>query len=174
MTIEQIELLTKNYAAARAELAERMNALREEQEAAKRRRMQGIKNSLDRVQASYTALEAAITEGRALFEKPKTRLFHAIKVGWQKQKGKVKIADKTATIAALRKHLGIDEAKAYIKTTEKPIATALAQLSGAILKKCGITVDDDGDAVLIKAQDDEIDKLVDALLGKAADAEADE
>jgi hypothetical protein len=172
-SIEEIEALTKNYASARSELASRVNDLRDEQETIKRRRLQGIKNSLERVTAAHAQLKEAVTEGRDLFDKPKTRILHGIKVGWMKQKGEIEIADEGASIAMLRKALGKEEAAAYIKVTEKPIRSALQTLSAAILKRCGITVANDTDAVLIKAQDSEIDKLVNALLGDAEESELD-
>lgn len=171
-TIEEIETRAKVYAGARAELAERVNMLREEQDAIKRRRLQGIKNSLERVRDAHEQLKGAVTDSRELFDSPKTRVLHGIKVGWQKQRGEIVITDEGATIAMLRKTLGKEEAGAYIKVTEKPIKSALVTLSAAELKKCGITVTNDTDAVLIKAMDSEIDKLVDALLGDAAEAEA--
>lgn len=163
-TIEEIERLTKVFAGARDELAERANALRDEQEAIKRRRLQGIKNSLDRVLAAREELHAAIKANPELFEKPKTRILHSIRVGWMKQRGKLTIANEAACVAALRKLFG-DEADAYIKKTEKPIVAALQNLPGSDLKKIGASITKDVDAVLVKPVDDAIDKLIDALTG---------
>ena len=163
-TMEDIELKAKVFAGARAELAERLGALREEHEAAKRRRLQGIKNALDRVRGAHDELHAAVEDNPALFDKPKTRILHGIRVGWMKQRGKLGIADPATFIAALRKLLGLEEAKAYIKTTETPIAAALAALPAKDLAKCGATLSDDVDAVLIKAADSDLDKLIDALV----------
>lgn len=163
-TMEDIELKAKVFAGARTELAERLSALREEQETAKRRRLQGIKNALDRASTAHSDLHAAIEENPALFAKPKTRILHGIRVGWMKQRGKIGIADPATFIAALRKLLGIEEAKAYIKITETPIAAAIASLPAKDLLKCGATLSDDVDAVLIKAADSDLDKLIDALV----------
>lgn len=164
-TMESIETLAKVFAGARGELADRLNALREEQEAAKRRKLQGIKNSLERVQVSYDDLKGAVEGSPQLFEQPKTRVLHGIRVGWMKQRGKIEIPDADACVAALRKVLGDDEAVPYIKVAETPIRTALANLSGAILKRIGVRVNDDIDAVVIKAADGDLDKMIDALLG---------
>lgn len=162
-TMETIEGLAKVFAGARTELADRLNVLREEQNDAKRRRIQGIKNSLERVQASYEELKTVLSDNRALFDKPKTRVLHGIKLGWQKKPGKLEIADDAACIAALRKLLG-DDADAYVKTTEEPIRKALANLPAKDLKRCGVAVTDDVDAVLIKAADGDLDKMIDALI----------
>lgn len=164
-TMENIETLTKVFAGARSELAERLTILRDEIETAKRRRIQGLKNSLERVQASHDQLKAAIEESPALFEKPKTRLMHGIRVGFFKQRGKIDVGDVDTCVAALRKLLG-DDADAYIKTTEKPVLAALANLPAKDLAKCGITLSDDVDAVMIKPIDSDIDKLIAALISE--------
>jgi hypothetical protein len=163
-TIDDIERLTKVFAGARAELADRVDGLRVEQEAAKRRRLQGIKNSIERAVAARAELHDAIAGNPGLFEKPKTRVLHNIRVGFYKQPGKLEIADDEACVAALRKLYG-GEADAYIKTTEKPIHAALKNLPAKDLAKLGIGLGDDVDAVMIKPADDAVDKLVDALTG---------
>lgn len=162
-TMETIEALTKAFAGARAELAERLDVLREEQEAAKRRRLQGIKNALGRVQSTYDELKGAVEGSQTLFEQPKTRVMHGIRVGWMKQRGKLEIADRDGVIDRIRKLLG-EEAGAYIKVTEAPVVSALANLPAKDLRRIGITLTDDVDAVVIKAADGELDKLIDALV----------
>ena len=169
-TMNDIELRAKKFAAARSELAERLNALREEQETAKRRRLQGIKNALERVRADFDDLKESVEGSKELFEQPKTRVLHGIKVGWMKQRGKLEIADTDACVSALRRVLGSD-AEAYIKTTETPIRSALANLSAKELQRCGVAVSDDVDAVVIKAADGDLDKLLDALINDAELAE---
>jgi len=166
ITMDTIESQAKAFAGARAELAERLNALREEQEAAKRRRLQGIKNALARVQGAHAELRSSLEASPELFEQPKTRVLHGIRVGWMKQRGKLEIMDTDACVAALRRVLG-EEAAAYIKVTEAPIRTALANLPAKDLKRVGVTLTDDVDAVVIKAADGDLDKLIDALVGDA-------
>jgi len=163
-TIDDIEQFTKVFAGARDELAERVTSLRDEIEALKRRRLQGIKNSIERTVAARAELHDAIAGNPSLFEKPKTRVLHNIRVGFYKQPGKLEIADDEACVAALRKLYG-GEADAYIKTTEKPIHAALKNLPAKDLAKLGIGLGDDVDAVMIKPADDAVDKLVDALTG---------
>lgn len=163
--MQDIENKTKAFADARTELADRLGALRDEQEATKRRLMKGIKNALERMQGTHGDLYAAIEQNPALFDKPKTRILHGIRVGWMKQRGKLGIANPVTFIAALRKRLGVKKAKAYIKTTEAPISAALTTLPAETLAKCGATLSDDIDAVVIKAADGDLDKLIDALIG---------
>jgi phage host-nuclease inhibitor protein Gam len=162
-TIDDIERKTKQFADARAELAERLQALKDEQEAAKRRRIQGLKNAVARLRAERDELLQLLQDNPDLFEQPKTRTLHGIRVGWMKQRGKIEIADTEAVVAGLRKLLG-DEAVGFIKVTESPIKAALANLAAKDLKRIGVAVSDDIDMPFIKPADGEIDKLVDALL----------
>lgn len=165
ITMETIESKTKAFANARTELAERVGALREEQEAAKRRRLQGIKNSLERVATAHADLKESLEASQELFEKPKTRVLHGIRVGWMKQKGKLEVGDEAACVAALKRLFG--EENVYVKKTEAPVKSALGNLSAKELMRCGVTVNDDVDAVVIKAADGDLDKLLDALIGDA-------
>lgn len=167
-TMETIETLTRRFSDARTDLSDRLAELRDEQEEAKRRRLRGIKNALDQVQTTYSELHQAIKEARALFESPKTRMLHGIRVGWKKKPGKLDVADESRCIAALRKLFGKKNAQAYIRTTEKPNIKALESLPAVDLKKIGVTVADDVDDVLIKASDSEIDKLIEALINDKA------
>lgn len=162
-TIDDIERKTKLFADARAELADRMQALKDEQDAAKRRRLQGLKNAVARLRTERDELLQLLQESAALFEQPKTRTLHGIRVGWMKQRGKLEIADAEAVVAGLRKLLG-DDATGYIKVTESPIRSALANLPAKDLKRLGVAVADDIDTPFIKAVDGEIEKLIDALL----------
>ncbi len=51
-----------------------------------------------------------------------------------------------------------------IKTTEKPIKPPLSQLSVVDLKRVGITLEETGDEVAIKAKDSGIDRIVGSIL----------
>lgn len=163
VTMDQIEILAKAFAGARAELAERMQILRDEQESAKRRRLQGIKNALARVRATYDELKASLSESRALFEKPKTRILHGIKVGWMKQRGKLEWSDESVVIELIKKNFP-DQLETLTRTKRSLVRDALAELPAKDLKRLGISVNDDIEAVLIKAADGDLDKLIDALI----------
>lgn len=168
--INEIETLTKRFADARAELRERVLRIKEEQETIKRRLLQGVRNALARAQTAHDELKVAVTAAPELFEKPKTRTLHGVRVGWMKQRGKLLWDDDGVVIESLRKILG-EEAEGFIRKTEKPLAARLADLPAKDLRRCHITITDDTEAVVIKAADGELDKLLDALIG---DAQAEE
>lgn len=166
-TLTEIETLTRAYADARALLAERVQALQEEIEAARRRRLRGIKEAVARAADAHAALKAAIESAPELFQRPRTVTIAGIKVGYQKGRGEIVWEDAAQVVRLIRRHLP-EQADSLIKVVETPIKSALAQLSVAELKRIGVTVIETGDQVLIKPTDGEIDKLVDALLREAA------
>lgn len=172
VTLANIEQLTKAFADGREQLADRVRSLENEINAIKRRRLQGIKNTVNLVLEKQSTLKAALEDSRGLFVKPRTMIFHGVKIGFQKAKGKISWADDDQVIKLIKKHLP-DQADVLIKTTEKPVKDALQQLSAADLKKIGVTVEETGDQVVIKSTDSEIDKFVDTLL-KEDDPEKEE
>lgn len=169
--LEEIEHATQAYANARSNLAELVAALNVELEQAKRDKLPAIKCAVSRTTKKYDALLMLLHDNAALFKKPKTRVLHGIKIGYQKQPGIVEISDEAATLLRIKKMFDADKAMLaqLIKTIEKPIKDGLASLSGAQLKKLGVNVTEDIDKVVIKPIDGEVDKIVGVLLKGASD-----
>lgn len=170
MTLETIELQTKAFADARAVLAERVRELDDELTRIKRQRLRGIKAAIATAAARQDELQAAIETAPALFEAPKTRTFYGIRVGYMKGRGALLWDDSAKVCTLIRKHLP-DQADTLIKTTEKPLKGGLNTLSTAELRRIGVQAVESGECVVIKPVDSEIDKLVDALLESALEAE---
>lgn len=172
--LAEIELKTKAYADDRAKLADHVGALTDAIEALKRASMPVIKRALARAAQSQAELRAAIVDAPAAFTKPRTHVFHGIKVGFQKGKGKLEFGNAERVVALIEKHFP-DQADVLIKTEKKPIKEALTNLDVADLKKLGVTVEGTGDVPLIKPVDSDVDKIVAALLKeRAEEAEADQ
>jgi len=162
-SLGDIEKLTKAFADGRGQLADRVRSLENEITAIKRRRLQGIKYTVNAVLELQSSLKAALEDSRDLFVKPRTMIFHGVKIGFQKGKGKISWEADAQVVKLIKKHLP-DQADVLIKTTEKPVKDALQQLPAADLKRIGVLVEETGDQVVIKSTDSEIDKFVDALL----------
>jgi len=161
--MDVIEQRAKDFAVARRVLAERVEALQAEIDDAKRRKVPGIKAALGQVAEAQARLKAEIDAGRDLFNKPRTQVFHGIKVGLQKGKGSVSFADEERVITLIRKHMAerFDE---LVKVTEKVRKGPLNELSVKELERLGCESEGAGDVVLIKDTASEVDKLVNALL----------
>lgn len=168
--LADIELKTKDFADARAKLAEHVEALNVAVEALKRASMPVIRRALARAAERAAELKAAIEDAPQSFEKPRSHVFHGIKVGYRKGAGGIAFDDAERVVALIEKHLS-EQADVLLKVTKKPVKKALEQLDGAELKKIGVTVEDTGDVAFIKPVDSALDKHVNALL-KEATAEA--
>lgn len=167
-SMDAIEQSAKAYAAARAVLAERVSALKAEIDDAKRRKVPGIKSAVAQVAEAYAALANEIDGNRGLFDKPRSAVFHGIKVGLQKGKGAVSFEDEERVIKLIRKHLP-GQFEVLVKVSEKVRKSALLSLTVEELKRIGCEAGDTGDQVLVKATDGDVDKLVKALLKSIED-----
>lgn len=162
-SINDIEKITKEYADEREKLTDRIRNLEDEINQLKRKRLPVIKATVQHVMEKQEVLKAALEAAAPLFENPRTVVFHGIKVGFQKAKGKLAWTDDALVVKLIKKHFP-DQVDILIKTTEKPSKDALKNLSAADLKKIGVTVNETGDQVVIKSTDSEIDKFVESLL----------
>ena len=170
--ISEVETRAKYYAAAREKLAALVTDLNASLEALKREAMPELKRAIARAVEHHDSLKAIIEASPELFVKPKSVVFHGIKLGYQKGKGKIEWEDADRVVALIKKHFP-DQADVLIATSERPAKDALAQLTAAELKRLGISVTEAGDAVFIKPTDGAVDKMVDSLIkGATEEAEA--
>lgn len=169
--LTDIEPSAKAYADARGKVAEIVTLLNEGIEALKREHMPALKRAVTRAAEKHDQLKQIIEANPALFVRPRTVVYHGVKLGLQKGKGGIAFDDADQVVRLIKRHFP-DQADVLVVTTEKPAKDALGQLSVAELKKIGCSVVDAGDAVVIKPTDSEVDKLVDTLLKGATAEEA--
>ncbi len=162
-TLIQISELARPYAETRAELAFKLGVLEDELMAAKHRHLPDIRKVLARAQTQRDKIITAVNQSPTLFEKPKTQMFHGIRIGFQKAKGAITWDDESMVVKLIKKFFP-DRTDDLIKTTEKPVKATLQNLSAADLKRLGVQVVESGEEVVIRPMDGELDKLVDRLL----------
>ncbi|ALC15629.1 hypothetical protein DSOUD_0842 [Desulfuromonas soudanensis] len=162
-TLAEIEKSTCEFADKRAALLALVQELQDEIEGTKRKRLPAIKEAAADLTIAHEALYAEVEGAAPLFEKPKTRTFAGIRVGFKKEKGKIVIEDEETTIALIRKVVP-KLADQLVQKKEYCLKTGLEQLPAATLKMIGVTITADTDAVYIKPIGDDIDKFVGALL----------
>lgn len=167
--LARIEELTETFAEQRAQLVDRVALLDKDLRAAKMRHLAGIKAAAARVKDAQADLKAALEENKSEFEKPRSRTFFGIKVGFRKLVGTISWDDAAQVVKLIKKHFP-GQAEVLIKTTESPVKDALGQLAAVDLKRLGCSVTEDSDEVQIKATDSDIDRVVDALLKETADS----
>lgn len=173
MTLSEITKRTEDFASARTKLAERITSLSDELASVKKRHIALIRKAVQVAKEKQGLLTSALEEAPELFTKPRTVIISGIKVGYQKGKGEIEWEDDDQVVRLIKKHFS-EQADVLIKTTEKPLKKALAQLTVAELKKLGITVEETGDHVFIKPTDSDVDKYVNMLLKETKDVESEE
>lgn len=169
MNLTDIESLTHKYADAREELGDLLRGMNEKLEQIKRATLPRLKELVGKTAEREANLRAAVEGTPDLFERPRTVIFHGVKVGYQKGKGILEIADAERTLEKIKTLL--DNPANFIRIKETVNKEALAQLPAADLKKLGCTITETGDQVVIRAVDGEVDKIVNALLKEAAEME---
>lgn len=167
ISMSDIESRAKMLAQAREKLSELANELQAGIDALTRTAMKDLKRAVNAAQEHQTALLALVEQAPDLFTRPKSVVFHGVKIGYQKSKGKIEFDDAEAVIRLIKKHFP-DQADVLITTKESPAKEALANLSAADLKRLGVHVTDAGEVVFVKFTDTAVDKMVDALFSKAA------
>ena len=160
---DPIERNAKSLRAARDVLAERATALQDEIDRATQRKLPGLRSAVASVAQADANLKDAIAAQPALFQKPRSVVLHGLKLGFQKGKGKIDWEDDAQVVKLIRRHLP-DQLDVLVKTTEKPVKSALANLTVAELKKIGVSVEETGDVVFVADSTAGVDKLVKALL----------
>ena len=161
-TLADIEETVSIYANKRKALKALINNYHDDVSKLKDKHVDPIQAALEDVEQLNKSLIKTINRNRALFDKPKTRRANGIRFGIKKEKGKLIIEDEAKTIALIKKHCATAQ-DTLIAKVEKPIKTAIQQLPTAMVKRLGVKVEDDVDAVFIKSADTDIDKLIDAI-----------
>lgn len=161
--MHRVEQRTRAYKAAHDVLADRLTGLHAAIDAVKREHLRAIKAALATMADRREALQTEIKDHPELFEKPRSAVFHGVRVGFKKGSGKVEFKNPKRVVKLIRKLLP-DQFDTLVKVEEKPLKAALSTLPADTLKKLGCTVGNTGDQVLIKVADTDIDKMIEALM----------
>lgn len=170
-TLLDLERRAKAVATTRALVTQIVTELNAGIDALKRDQMPKLKTAIAAAAEQHDRLKVLIEANPELFAKPKSVVYHGIRLGYRKRTGALQFDDQEKVVALIRKHFA-DQFDLLVRTEEKPIKKALEGLSAAELKKLGITVEDSGDVVFIKPVDSATDKLVDQLLKSATEERA--
>lgn len=165
MTLEHIAQLAYEYSVAHEALADSVTALNSEIEALKRRNLASLRQRVRVAAEARASLAEAIRAAPELFENPRMRVLAGVKLGIVKSRGKVEFDDEAAVIERIRRLVPAEQAELLIRVSERVHKPAVYDLSGTDLKRLGIRITDDGDQIVIRPADSEVDKLVEALLG---------
>lgn len=162
--IVKIDALAANYAKRREAVAELVAEMHEEIRAVHRRYRRRLIAACGTGEGAASAILATIQEHPELFVRPKSMTLHGVQFGRKEGAGKLHWDDDEQVCARIDKHFKKHEAELLIKTTRKPIDSALRDLDPVVLKKLGVTVEATGEVWFVKVPKSEVDKLVGRLL----------
>lgn len=165
-SLAQIEAATLKYAEERSALGKLVETLNDKMDRIKKDALPEIRKAVNRTAEKQSVLQALIEAAKDLFLKPRTQIFHGIKIGFNKGKGKVECGDIPQLVERVRKQCP-KEFDTLFETHYKPIADNFGRLDAATLRKLGVNIIEADDQVVIKATDSGVDKIVAALLKEA-------
>lgn len=159
---ERIADLAKAYFEAHESLRERADEIRERQIKAGKRLLPGLKKRIAAASAARDELRAAVDADPRLWERPRTRALHGVKVGKRQLPGALEI-DEAAAPEPIRRYMP-ERYKALVKVETKLVKAAIKNLEPAMLERIGGRIVELGDETVIAIPKSAVDKLVEALL----------
>lgn len=170
MMLDEIDKLAATHAKNISALEKLVTTLNADLEALKKKVNARLKTLSSKCAVSEIALAEAIEEAPELFVKPRTMKLHSIKLGYQASKDGLEY-DEEKMLTAIKRKLA-DLQDVLIKTTEKPVASALKNLPAEQQKKIGVKVVLGSDQVVIKHTDSATEKLVGGFIAAGKKAAA--
>ena len=160
---ERAAELAASYFEARRALAERADRIREIKRKAGSRLMPGLRRRIEAAKAARIELAAEIEASPDLWEKPRTRRLHGVKVGRRSLPGRLVIDEPTAVLAIRQLLPGRERDLVAVRMSL--VKAAVKKLDGAELAAIGGRIEDLGDETVIAIPKDDVDAIVGALLG---------
>lgn len=162
-----LDLAAEDYRGAIDLLTHLLQDLQERHQALLREAMPRLRQATIRARACKEALAGQVEAAPRLFENPKTRVLHGIKLGWRKAPDAWSYPPDAALVAAIKEHLP-ELAAALIEVKETPHKPSIKMLSEEALADLAVSCTPGQDQLVLDPVDSEVDKLIKALLGDAA------
>lgn len=166
INLMEIEKAALAYSEATDRLRSLTDALQETLAAEKRAMLKPIRAAAQQAKERRGALAALVDIARHLFGKPRTLIFHSIKVGLQKGRGGITWDDSEHVVRRIEAVFG-EEAESYLHITKRPNKEALEGLAVAELTRLGCQIEESGDQVLVRPVAGDVETIVNRLLADA-------
>lgn len=165
--LSDIETAARDYATKSKTLRNYHEELESEIDKIKSKYLENIKTASIEAGESYQMLKTLVEDAPDLFENKKSMTISGVKFGYQKKKGKIEILNEEATIEKLKELYG-DKADLYINTKLSIVKKTLDTLPASDLKKLGVNIVQDTSVSFVKLIDDEIQKIIEAIIKESA------
>jgi hypothetical protein len=166
-TLNIIEGNCKTLAEQRAHLRRRYEAKLKAMLAVNAEHDEAIRRLQAECTVTRAALLANLEAGRELFKKPKSRGFHGITVGFEKQRCTVTMPEESILVDRIAKLLPAAQAESVLDRSVSLIRAAFKKLPRETLQRLGCSVVSGADRPIVHANDDDIEALVERAVGEA-------
>jgi len=164
--IDSIERLCQDYAKLRGKLEKKIEVIEREREKILEAHRVELRLLSSAVSNAKLDLERQVGAARPLFIKPKTRVFHGIKVGFEKERDQVTYPEDEILIPRIESLLK-SKAAGLIETTKRIIKDAFKRLPKAELQSLGVKYTNGADSVIVRPESkSDVEKLASAYLDK--------
>ena len=164
----RIESQVRAYADVREKLAVRLKELNARMEAMTREAMPELKEMARRAAERHAQLEAVVKASPQLFIRPRTAVFHGLKVGFRRQEGRLEYEDADEVVERVRRLL--PDPDPYLHTVTLPDREALAGLPPEELDRLGCRWVEGADVVVIKPVAGDLDRQIQRLFRESGAA----
>ena len=165
--LTELETAAKEFSAASKILRNIKEELDTEIDAVKAKYSASFAEASKNAGEAYQMLLTLVESSEELFLDKKSMSINNVKFGYRKKAGTINIDNETFTIDRLRELFPKDADK-YLSTKISISKKALNNLTAAELKKVGVNVIQDSSEAFVKLTDDEVQKLIDALVKESA------
>jgi hypothetical protein len=157
-----------------AELRGRLRRIFEARQKAMTTATEAYDQDIRQLQAQCAAERGSLLNrlgaARDLFNKPKTREFAGITVGFEKERDSVTLPPDEILVDRIEKMLPAAQTSTLLDRTVTVIKNAFKKLPAETLQRLGCSVVKGGDKAVVRANDDDIESLVHRSLGEIAKA----
>jgi hypothetical protein len=168
--INEIETACKELSEYRAQLRRRHEARQKAIRQADAEHSTELRRLQERCGSVRASLETLIEKARQEFTKPKTRAYHGITVGFEKARDSVALPEDAILVDRIEKLLPAEQARTVLDRSVKVIKIAFKKLPRELLQKLGCSVVSGPDKAVVRANDDDIETLVQKSFGESATA----
>ncbi len=165
--LKDLETAAKEFSTKSRVLRNIKENLDTEIDAVKSKYIEELKKASSEAGESYQMLLTLVESSEELFSDKKSMSINNVKFGYRKKTGKIEIDNEEFTINKLQE-LFPENADMYLSKKISISKKALDSLTAAELKKIGVNVIQDSSEAFVKLTDDEVQKLIDALVKESA------
>lgn len=169
-SITQIENACRELSACRAQLRRRHELCLQAVRAAEAGHTSELLRLHERCGALRASLEGLVEQARPEFRKPKTREFHGLTVGFEKARDTIEMPDDDLLVDRIEKMLPVQQGETVLDRSVSIIKSAFKKLPAEVLRQLGCKITTGGDHAVVRANDDDIESLVQRSFGDASSA----